>query len=218
MKQFLVVGLGRFGTSVASTLFENDESILALDKNEDIVQESINNNLIDNGITVDATDMNTLKNLGVSNFDVAFVCIGTNIQDSILITLNLKELGIPKIIAKALTEAHGKVLKKIGADEIIFPEVYMGQRVALKEIDPNILEHIKFSDKHILVEIKAPNKFYGKTLEKLALRKKYNINIIGIKRSDKELEINPMGDTKIENGDTLIAITDSKTAKELEEL
>lgn len=218
MKQFLVVGLGKFGTSVAKTLFINDESLLALDRNEDRIQEAINNNLIDNGITVDATDMNTLKNLGVNNFDVAFVCIGSSIQDSILITLNLKELGIPKIIAKALTEAHGKVLTKVGADEVIFPEVYMGQRVALKEIEPNILEHIKFSDKHILVEIKAPSKFYEKTLEKLALRRKYNINIIGIKRSDKELEINPMGNTIIHNGDTLIAITDSKTAKELEAL
>ncbi len=218
MKQYLVVGLGRFGNSVAKTLYENEESVLAIDKSENIIQEAINNNIIGNAITVDATDITTLKNLGVNNFDVAFVCIGSNIQDSILITLTLKELGIPKVIAKALTETHGKVLSKVGADEVIYPEVYMGKRVAMKEIEPNMVEHIKFSEQYLLVEIKAPKKFYNKTLEVLALRKSYKANIIAIKRENGNMVITPMGETKILSGDTLIVITDTKTAKELEEI
>lgn len=218
MKQYLVVGLGRFGSSVAKTLYDHGENVLALDINESVVQELINSNQIDNAVIVDAADINALKNLGVNNFDVAFVCIGTNIQNSILITMILKELGIPKVIAKALAETHGKVLSKVGADEVVFPESYMGHRVALGEIEPNIVEHIKFSDDHILVEINAPGKFCNKTLENLQLRGKYKMNIIAIKKADGSMEISPMGDNVIEEGDTLIVITDTKTAKELDSL
>ena len=216
MKQFVVIGLGRFGTSIAKTLYENGESVLVIDKNEDIIQDAINNDIMENGISTDATDINELKNLGIDNFDVAFVCMGASIQDSILVTLNLKEIGVPKVIAKAVTEAHGKVLSKIGANEVVFPETYMGKRVALKEIDPNIVEHFKFSDNHILVEIRAPIIFIGKTLAQLDLRKMYKLNIIAIKRENGIMEITPMGDTEVRKGDTMIVITDPKTAKELE--
>lgn len=218
MKQFLVVGLGRFGRSIAATFYKNNESVLAIDNNEDLVQEIINDSLVENAVTVDATDATALRNLGIHNFDVAYVCIGTNVQDSILITLTLKELGIPKVIAKAKTEAHGKVLYKIGAEEVVFPEVYMGQRVALREIEPNMIEHIKFTEDYMLVEIKAPNKFLGKSLKVLELRKKYSVNVISIKKEDGKMQIYLDADTVIEKGDTLIAMTDSKTAKELESL
>lgn len=218
MKQYLIVGLGRFGSSVAQTLYENGENVLGIDVDEDIMQEAINNDLLENGVSVDATDEMTLKNLGVNNFDVAFVCIGTNIQNSILITLTLKELGIPKIIAKAINIAHGKVLSKIGADEVVYPEIYMGKRMALREIEPNILEHVKFSEDHLLVEIKAPSKFENKTLANLKIRNKYNVNIISIKKPGGEMLMTPGGDSMIEKGDTLILMTDAKTAKELEEL
>ena len=218
MKQYVVVGLGRFGLSIAKTLYENGENVLVIDNDEDIIQEAVNSSIIENAITADATDPVVLKNLGINNFDVSFVCIGSNIQDSILVTLTLKELGIPRVLAKAMTEAHGRVLSKIGADEVIYPEVYMGNRIAMKEIEPNIVEHMKFTDNYILVEIKAPVSFFGKTLEKLALRKNYKVNIIAIKKENGEMEITPMGDTVIEKGDTMIVITDTKTSKELEEL
>lgn len=218
MKQYVVVGLGRFGLSIAKTLYENGENVLVIDNDEDIIQEAVNSSIIENAITADATDPVVLKNLGINNFDVAFVCIGSNIQDSILVTLTLKELGIPRVLAKAMTEAHGRVLSKIGADEVIYPEVYMGNRIAMKEIEPNIVEHMKFTDNYILVEIKAPVSFFGKNLEKLALRKNYKVNIIAIKKENGEMEITPMGDTVIEKGDTMIVITDTKTSKELEEL
>lgn len=218
MKQYVVIGLGRFGTSIAKTLYDSGESVLVIDKDEDVIQDAINNDIMENGISVDATDINELKNLGLDNFDVAFVCMGTSIQDSILVTLNLKEIGIAKVIAKAVTEAHGKVLSKIGANEVVFPETYMGKRVAMKEIEPNIVEHIKFSDTHILVEIRAPQRFVGRSLAQLDLRKMYKMNIIAIKRENGIMEITPMGDTEIRRGDTLIVITDPKTARELEEL
>lgn len=218
MRQYLVVGLGRFGLSIAKTLYENGESVLVMDSEEELVQEAINNNIIENGVTADATDPVVLKNLGINNFDVAFVCIGTSIEDSTLVTLTLKELGIPKVIAKAMTEPHGRVLAKVGADEVIYPEVYMGKRVALKEIEPNIVEHMKFTDNYILVEIKAPAKFANKTLLELELRKNYKANIIAIKRENGEMEITPMGDSVIKKGDTLIVITDTQTSKKLEAL
>ena len=218
MKQYVVVGLGRFGLSIAKTLYENGENVLVIDNDEDIIQEAVNSSIIENAITADATDPVVLKNLGINNFDVAFVCIGSNIQDSILVTLTLKELGIPRVLAKAMTEAHGRVLSKIGADEVIYPEVYMGNRIAMKEIEPNIVEHMKFTDNYILVEIKAPISFFGKNIEKLELRKNYKVNIIAIKKENGEMEITPMGDTVIEKGDTMIVITDTKTSKELEEL
>ena len=100
MREYLVVGLGRFGTSIAQTLYESNEEVLAIDVDEELIQEAINGNIVDNAVIVDATDMKSLKELGVSNYDVAFVCTG-DVEASIMITLNLKELGIEKIIAKA---------------------------------------------------------------------------------------------------------------------
>jgi trk system potassium uptake protein len=117
MKQYLVIGLGRFGTSVAQTLYESNEEVLALDIDEELVQEAINSNIVDNAVVMDATDVKSLKELGVSNYDIAFVCTG-DIEPSIMITLNLKELGIEKIIAKAVSKSHGKVLAKIGATKV----------------------------------------------------------------------------------------------------
>ncbi|MGM0507611.1 MAG: potassium channel family protein [Fusobacteriota bacterium] len=218
MKQFLVVGLGRFGTSLAKTLYKHGEQVLGLDMDEDILQEAINNDIIDNGIAVDATDIEELKNLGVNNFDVAFVCIGTGIQNSILVTLTLKELGIPRIIAKALTKQHGRVLDKIGANEIIYPEMYMGERTAIKEINPNMVEHMQLSDEYKVIEKKAPDIFMNKSLIELDLRKKYDLNIIAIKNENGDMTITPMGDKVIKKGDTLIAISNTEGARKLENL
>lgn len=218
MKQFLIVGMGKFGTSLAKTLYDNGKNILALDIEEEKIQENINNNIIENGIAIDATDRLELKNLGINNFDVAFVCIGKEIQNSILVTLTLKELGIPKIIAKALSKQHGRVLEKVGADEVIYPEIHMGKKVALKEIRPNLIEHIQLSNEYTVIEVKAPTKFLNKTLIELDLRKKYNLNIIAIKRKNDGMEITPMGDSILKKDDKIIAIADKETAKELKNL
>lgn len=218
MKQFLVIGLGRFGTSVAQTLYSAGESVLAIDDNDDIVQEVIDNEIIDNGVCCDATDEKALRDLGINNFDVAFVCIGGNIQASILITLTLKELGVKRVIAKAVSTPHGKVLDKIGADEIVYPESFMGVRVAHAEMTPNIIEHLKFSDNFLILEIKAPTSFINKNLVEIELRKKYKANIIAIRKANGQEDVSPSADSVIQEGDTLIIVTDVKTARELERL
>ena len=217
MKQYLVIGLGRFGTSVAQTLYESNEEVLALDIDEELVQEAINSNIVDNAVVMDATDVKSLKELGVSNYDIAFVCTG-DIEPSIMITLNLKELGIEKIIAKAVSKSHGKVLAKIGATKVIYPEEYMGRRVAQLAMEPNMIEHLRFSLEFLLLEVKAPSVFWGKTMVELDIRKKYNVNVVGIKKEDQSFRPNLSADTLIEKGDVLLVITDNKTADYLENL
>jgi trk system potassium uptake protein TrkA len=217
MKQYLVIGLGRFGCSVAQTLYEANEEVLAVDSEEEQVQEAINTNIIENAVVIDATDENQLKDLGAANFDVAFVCIGA-VEPSIMVTLNLKEMGVKKIIARAITRSHGKVLEKIGATKVIYPEEYMGRRVALLAMEPNMIEHLRFSQDFLLLEIKAPSIFWGKTLLEAEIRKKYNVNIVGIKKEDQRFTPNPNANTLIEKGDVLLVITDNKTAEYLENL
>ncbi|WP_319205028.1 TrkA family potassium uptake protein [uncultured Ilyobacter sp.] len=217
-KQYLVIGLGRFGTSVAKTLYEAGEDVLAVDIDEDLVQEAVNNSIVDNAVTLDVADERAMKEIGAGNFDVAFVCIGSNLQSSIIITLILQEMGVKNIIAKAVSKSHGKVLGKIGATKVIYPEEYMGKRVALLAMEPNMIEHLRFSQDFLLVEIKAPSIFWDKTLMELGIRNKYNVNIVGIKKVSGTLDPTPRADTVIEKDDILLVITDAKTAKQLEDL
>ena len=129
MKQYLVIGLGRFGRSVAKTLYESNQEVMAVDVSEDLVQDMINDYKVENAMVLDGTDLTSLQEIGAQNFDTAFVCM-RNLESSILTTLNLRELGISKIIAKAGSREHGKVLEKIGASKIVYPEEYMGRRIA----------------------------------------------------------------------------------------
>jgi trk system potassium uptake protein TrkA len=217
VKQYLVVGLGRFGSSVAQTLYESNEEVLALDNRGTVIQEAINQKIVDNAVTVDATDSGALVQLGAGDYDVAFVCIGA-IEESIMVTLNLKELGIKKIIVKAMSKSHGKVLAKIGANKVIYPEEYMGRRVAQMAMEPNFIEHVRFSSEFLLVEIKAASIFWDKTLEESEIRKTYNATVVGIKKEDESFQANPSAFTIIEKGDILVMITNSKTAEILENL
>ena len=217
MKQYLVIGLGRFGTSVAKTLYEAGENILGIDVSEELVQDRINNNILKNAIIGDASDGKILKDIGAENFDVAFVCIG-DIEASVMIALNLKELGIKSIIAKAINKKHGKVLTKIGATEIVYPEEHMGKRIAELTMNTDIIEHLKFTDNFVLVEVKAPSIFWNNSLIKLDVRNKCNINIVGIKKSKGEFLPNPTANVVIEEGDVLVIITDKKTVESFNKL
>ena len=217
MKQYLVIGLGRFGTSVAKTLYEAGENILGIDVSEELVQDRINNNILKNAIIGDASDGKILKDIGAENFDVAFVCIG-DIEASVMIALNLKELGIKSIITKAINKKHGKVLTKIGATEIVYPEEHMGKRIAELTMNTDIIEHLKFTDNFVLVEVKAPSIFWNNSLIKLDVRNKYNINIVGIKKSKGEFLPNPTANVVIEEGDVLVIITDKKTVESFNKL
>ncbi|MEL5900799.1 TrkA family potassium uptake protein, partial [Clostridium sporogenes] len=137
-KQFVVIGLGRFGTSVAKTLYTLGNDVLAIDSSEDIVQSIADS--VTHSVQIDATDENSLRSLGIRNFDVAVITIGSDIQASTMATLLVKEMGVKYIIAKANTEIHAKVLYKIGADRVVFPERDMGVRVAHNLVSTNILD------------------------------------------------------------------------------
>jgi len=217
MRQYLVIGLGRFGESVAKTLYEAGENVLAIDISEELVQDKIDRNIIKNAVIGDASDEKILKDIGTENFDVAFICIG-DIEASVMIALNLKELGIKTIIAKAINKKHGKVLTKVGATEIVYPEEHMGKRIAELTMNTDIIEHLKFTDNFVLVEVKAPSIFWNNSLIKLDVRNKYNINIVGIKKSKGEFIPNPTANVTIEEGDILVIITDKKTVESFNKL
>ena len=217
MRQYLVIGLGRFGESVAKTLYEAGENVLAIDISEELVQDKIDRNIIKNAVIGDASDEKILKDIGTENFDVAFICIG-DIEASVMIALNLKELGIKTIIAKAINKKHGKVLIKVGATEIVYPEEHMGKRIAELTMNTGIIEHLKFTDNFVLVEVKAPSIFWNNSLIKLDVRNKYNINIVGIKKSKGEFIPNPTANVTIEEGDILVIITDKKTVESFNKL
>lgn len=217
MKQYLVIGLGRFGRGVAQTLYDADKDVLGIEVNEELVQECINNNVLTNAVIGDATDIKLLKDLGAENYDIAFVCMA-EIEPSVMITLNLKDLGVKKIIAKASTKKHGEVLMKVGATKIVYPEEYMGRKIAELSMDTNIVEYLKFTEDFILVEVKALSIFWNKSLIESDIRNKYKSNVVGIKKKDDTFLPNPVGTTVVEEGDTLLIITDKKTAHSFEEL
>ena len=205
MAGYLVIGLGTFGRSVTQTLYENGKMVLAIDQRDDRVQKVIDDEIASDAITLDVTDENSIRKVINDDFDTAFVCIGDNTQSSVFVTVILKEMGIKTIICKAKNELQGKILKKIGATSVVYPEETMAKETALGVIRPNITEHFKFSEKYRVFEIKAPKDFDGKNLIELNLRNKYEMNIIGIK-DEKELNIMPLPNTIIRENNVLLVI------------
>lgn len=205
-KQFVVIGMGRFGSSVAKTLFHLGFEVLALDKKEERIHEHIDH--VTHAVQVDSTDEEALRALGIRNFDVVIVAIGQDIQSSILTALILKELGVEMLIVKAQNELHGKVVKKIGADKVIFPERDMGQRVAHHLISSNILDFIELSDDYSIVELKVAKPMIGKNLRQLDIRARYRCNVIAIKSNGK-MNIAPDAEDIIKENDILIVVGDN---------
>ncbi|HHX23508.1 MAG TPA: TrkA family potassium uptake protein [Thermoanaerobacterales bacterium] len=215
MKQFIVIGLGRFGSSIAKTLYNLGYDVLGIDNNEEIVQNIASS--ITHSVQADATDENTLKALGVRNFDVAIVSIGDDIQASILVTLILKEMGIKYVVGKAQNELHGKVLYKIGADRVIFPERDMGIRVAHNLVSSNILDYIELSPDFSIVEVNAIPEWINKTLRQLNMRTKYGLNVMAIKRNN-EVMISPHADDMILENDVLVVVGQKQDIEKLEKI
>ena len=215
MRQFAVIGLGRFGSSVAKTLSEKGKDVIGIDSSEQIVQDM--SEVLSQSVCADARDDKALKALGIQNIDVVIVAIG-DLEASILITLTLKEMGIKEIVAKAVTEDHKKVLEKIGATRIVMPERDMGQRMANVLITPKVLDHINLSADSSIVEIVSPPDFVGKSLRELEIRVRYGVNVIAIKRITKSLsakgeakeeekiEVAPQADEIIKAKDILVII------------
>lgn len=214
VKQFAVIGLGRFGASLARTLVKMGHEVLAIDSDEKKVEELADE--VTQAVQADALEDSSLKSLGIRNFDVVVVAIGQDIQSNILVTLMLKESGVKKVVAKASTELQGKVLQKIGADIVVFPERDMGERVARWLVSKNIIDMINVSPDYSLVELSAPAEIVGKTLLETALRKKYGITLLAIRRGN-DFIISPGARQEIEQGDILIVIGSNDRLKNLEE-
>ncbi len=201
-RQFAVIGLGRFGTSVARTLFHLGQEVLAIDISADrlrYVSDEVTSTAI-----ADTTDVGAIKSLGLRNFDVVVVAIGGDIQASIMTTLLLKEQGVPYVVAKALNKMQGRVLEKVGADRVVYPERDMGKRVGHSLVCANLVDYIDIASGYRLEEVLAPRWMHGKTLGQLELRKKHNIMAILIKHPDGTLDFSPGAGSVVDEGDVLV--------------
>ncbi|TLS51438.1 TrkA family potassium uptake protein [Paenibacillus antri] len=203
-KQFIVIGLGRFGGTVARTLISLGYEVMAIDRDIRKVQDF--SSIITHVFQADSTDEKVLKELGVSNMDHAIVAIGDDLQASILTSLILKDMGIKKVTAKATSEYHRRVLERIGADHIIQPERDTGIRVAHQITSNNTVDYLELSPDFSLVEVLAPKAMYDKSLKAINIRAKYGCNVVAIKRKDNSMIVSPLADDKIQEGDVLVMI------------
>ncbi len=214
MKSFAIIGCGRFGSAVAKTLYELGNEVLAIDGDMDVVDNIAGQ--VTHAIQADVMDEGVLMELGLSNFDVVVVSIGTDLQASIMATLIVKELGVDKIVAKAQSELHGKVLKKIGADKVIFPERDMGVRVAHNLASNSIVDYIELSPDYSILEIQAIPRWHNKTLEELRLRNKYQVTVMAVKR-EEEVNVSPGPKYQIQKGDILVALGSTDAINDIAE-
>lgn len=217
MKQnFAIIGLGRFGGSICQTLIEAGQEVLAIDSNEDRVNEYMN--IATHAVVANAQDEMTLRSLGIRNFDHVVVAIGEDIQASILVTLMVKEMGVPNVLAKAVNEYHARVLDKIGADMVVHPERDMGIRIAHKLVSRNILDYIELSSEFSLAEVRVSNpKFYNKTLAELNFRQRFSLTVVAIRRSKTEVIASPAAEEMVRENDNLLVIGETDDVDLLDE-
>ncbi len=204
VKEFAVIGLGRFGSNVAKTLHDMGYEVLGVDSSEHRVQRHIDN--CTHVVEADATDEATLRSLGISNFEVVVVSIGNNLEASILVTLLCKEIGVPEVIAKASSEVHGKLLQRIGADRVVFPERDMGVRLANHLVVDNIIDYLEVTPEVSIVEISSTPRMHGTTLRELDVRARFGVNVLAIRRGGEEVVVAPGPDDPILEGDVLIVL------------
>ncbi len=213
-KQFLIIGLGRFGASVARTLSKAGHTVIGIDQSEDRIQRVAAE--INDAIKCDATDAEILDSLGIRDFEAVIVAIGEKyIQNSILVTLILKEKGAKKIIAKAGTQTQGRVLSKVGADTIVYPEKDMGERVAKNLVSTHVLDFLEVGSEMSIIEIIAPSMMIGHNLSELNLRNKYGITIISIKTNKNEIKSPPDIDYRFQPDDIVTLIGENRQLKKL---
>jgi trk system potassium uptake protein TrkA len=200
MKSYLILGLGRFGKSVAMALAEQGHDVMGVDRNEHTVQEL--SDILTHVVTAECSNDEFLRSIGVKNFSAAVVAIGSDIQSSIMTTVVLKELGAKYVIAKAQNDLHAKVLYKVGADRVIFPERDMGIRVASNLVSNNIIDVIELSPEYSIIETAIPVNWVGRSIGELAIRSRYRVNIIAIRKGN-DLNVTPQADTRFELNDII---------------
>lgn len=202
-KEYVVIGMGEFGTSVARTLANSGVAVIAIDREEKNLEGVID--VVTHTICADVTNPEAMKQVGISDCDVAIVAIGNDLESNMLITIQLKEMGIPYIMAKASSDLEGRLLKKIGADKIVFPDKHMGTRVATEFLNSNYYEAIELSESYSMINADVPEEWIGKSLVELNVRARYGINIVGIKNGE-EININPRPDVRLRVGDEMIVL------------
>lgn len=215
MKQFIVIGSGSFGASLARTLVEKGHNVLAVDTDTEKVQMVAN--VVTHAVEADATDEETLRTLGVRNFDVAIISIGDNVHANVLSTLILKELGVPYVIVKAHDNLHGNLLSKVGADRVIYPERDMGVRIAHNLMSSSVLDYLEFSPDYSIIELPVNDNMSGKSLSELQLQAKYNVNVVAIKR-EKDVNITLRAEDRFQEGDIMIVFGRNEDLEELKKI
>ena len=202
MKQFIVIGAGRFGTSVATTLIGAGCEVLVIDSNVDLVQKL--SETIENVAIVDATDKVALKSIGLGNFDVAIIAIGNDLKASIMATLLAKEEGVPYVISKATDNLQAAVLEKIGADRVVFPESDMGKKLGKRMAYWNILDYMELDHEHSIFNVRVPKKWIGKNAKTINVRRKYRVAVVGKISEGNVFHIPIDPDIPFEENDVLI--------------
>ena len=215
MKSFIVIGLGRFGSEAARSLCRQGCEVLAVDVNSDLVQQISED--VTQAVVADARDKEVLRALDAGSFDCGIVAIGDSLADSVLATLNLKELDVPYIVCKAYDETHTQVLKKLGADKVVIPEKENADRLAKSLSSTNALDYIELSDDYGIIEIPAPGKWSGKSLIELNVRAKLGVNILAVKRGEA-ISVSPAADFCIASGDVLVVLGDTAALKAIQKL
>lgn len=215
MKSYVVVGLGRFGSGVARGLCCLGCEVLAMDVSSDLVSQVAND--VTHAVVGDGQDKEVLRALGAGEFDCAIVAIGGDLAASVLVTMNLKELGVPKIVCKAHDETHRRVLEKLGADQVVIPEQEQASRLARSLSSPNVLDYIELSDEYGIIEVPAPISWEGKTLRDLNVRAKLGLNILAIRRGGK-FNVSPAADFAFVQGDVMVVLGDSRALKKVQKL
>ena len=216
MRQYAVIGRGKFGASVACTLAKLGHQVLAVDIDEDKVQQVADG--VTHAVQADATDEDILRAIGIRNFDVVIVTIGHDVLSSILTCLILKDMGVTYVVGKAHDELHGKLLEKIGVEQVVYPERDMGARLAATLTSSNILEVIELSPDYDVVEITASSELIGRTLRELNLRAKLGVNVVAIRSTDNKVKVSPGPDDLIRKGDVLLALGTTESLGKLGKL
>ena len=215
MKTYVVIGLGRFGSALARQLCKLGAEVLAMDVRSALVQQVAGD--VTQAVVGDAQDKEVLRSLGIRNFDCAIIAIGDNLGASVLIAMNLKELGVPYIVCKAHDETHRKVLEKLGVDRVVIPEQEHAQRLGRSLYSHNVLDYIELSEAYGILEVPAPKPWVGKSLKELNVRAKLGVNIIAVENG-KKTNVSPPADYAIREGDLLVVLGDNYALEALQKL
>ena len=213
-RQFAVIGLGRFGRAVCTSLHKMGYEVLGTDIDEKLVSQVLTQKVASHAIQLDSTEPESLKEAGIFEMDTVIVAIGNYLQESIITTLNVKEAGVEYVVAKASSEIHGKVLKRVGADRVVFPEYEAGCTLASTLTQPGFLERFELDPENSIVEVLTPDEFHGQTLAQLDLRNRYGLNVLAIGDGEKFVT-NPSPGQLLKKGLVMVVIGSNKNLERL---